>query len=329
MTLVRHILVMALLCGGMVFTAGAAHLVDQVVELHPGWNAIFLEVEPATNTPSEVFADVPILSAWTWVRRNDKVEFFQNLSETLLNDPHWLVFFPTNRYEAMFNDLYRIKGNRAYFIKLDGSNDFTWTVSGRSAVLKYEWSPNEFNMVGFPMDPAAAQPTVSAFFGRDDSLAGQAVYRLNAAGAWELVGDPAAQNMAAGESMWVYAAGESSYLGPLGVSVEQGDGLDYGASVTELRVNFANRSAAAEDVSVRDLSGAGGPLSYWTFNTNTLAVEWLPLPDPLAFTVEASGAYSLRIAIDREAMAGATYETTLEVIGDQGTRVRIPVTASK
>lgn len=308
----------------------AAHLVDQVVDLQPGWNAVFLEVEPPTNDTLSVFRDVPISSVWTWVRRDEPAEFVQNLSEDLQNDPLWLCFYPTNRYEKMFNDLFRVFANRVYFIKLASASAFEWTVTGRPAAPTVTWSPNEFNLVGFPLGPAGALPTVQGFFATAPSLAGQAVYRLNATGAWQLVSSPGAETMRAGEGMWVYAAGESDHMGPLHVSVEQGDGLDYGASLTELSVYLEDRSGLGGAVSVRDvLSGAAGPLAYWTFDTTTSSVVWQDLPDPLVIDVGTGAVARLRLAVRREDFASDTYETTIEVVGDQGTRVRIPLSASR
>lgn len=307
-----------------------AHLVSQTFELQPGWNAIFLEVEPPANDTDSVFRDVPIWSVWTWVRRETPTEFFQNLSEELHNDPHWLVFFPTNRVEKMFNDLFRVNANRAYFIKLAGTNSFTWTVTGRPAVPEFTWDPNEFNMVGFPLDPAAVQPSVADFFSVAPSLAGQAVYRLNASGAWQLVSDPAGESLRAGESLWVYADGESSYLGPVSVAVDIGDGLDYGATLDSRDVMIENLSAAPTTVTIRDLvSGAEGPLAYRVFDPSVTNFIWAGLPDPLTAEVATGSTYRLQLGVRREQFIADTYETTVEVISDQGTRVRIPLTASR
>jgi hypothetical protein len=326
--------VWALLCALGFFlgadAAFSAHLVSQTFELNPGWNAIFLEVQPPANDTDSVFRDVPISSVWTWVRRETPTEFFQNLSEELQNDPHWLVFFPTNRHEKMFNDLFLVSANRAYFIKLAGTSSVSWTVTGRPAVPKFTWNPNEFNLVGFPLDPAGALPTVADFFLLAPSLAGQAVYRLNASGAWQLVSDPGAESMRAGECLWVYADGESSYLGPAAVSVDMGDGLDYGASLTVQNVRIRNLSTTPANVTIRDvLSGSTGPLAYYTFDDTVTNFVWKDLPDPLAVQVTTGTTYRLELGVRRELFTGSTYETTIEVISDLGTRVRIPLSASQ
>jgi hypothetical protein len=308
----------------------AAHLVSQTVELQPGWNAVFLEVQPPANDTDTVFRDVPIRSVWTWVRRNTPTEFFQNVNEQLYNDPHWLVFFPTNRHERMFNDLFRMFPNRPYLIKLGGSNSFTWTVTGRPAVPTLTWAPNEFNLVGFPLDPAAAQPTVADFFSPAASLAGQAMYRLNATGSWQLVSNPAAETMRAAESLWAYADGESSYLGPVSVSVDIGDGLDYGQTLDSQNVMIRNLSPVPTAVAIRDVaSGGSGPLAYRVYDPGVTNFVWVTLPDPLTVNVATGATYRLELGVRREQFTADTYETTIEVLSDQGTRVRIPLSATR
>ena len=308
----------------------SAHLVNQTFVLNPGWNSIFMEVQPVDNATAAVFNGVPIASVWTWVRQDMPTEFFQNLSEELHNDPHWLVFFPTNRYERMFNDLFRVVANRSYFIKLAGSNNFTWTVTGRPAVPAFTWNPNEFNLVGFPLDPAGALPTVASFFSYASSLTGQAVFRLNGTGVWQLVSNPAGESMRPGECLWVYANGASSYLGPVSVSAGFGDSLDYGATLTQQDVTIKNLSDGPTTVTLRDvLSGSSAPLAYYTFDSAAMNFVWKPLPDPLTLQVSAGETRKVQLGVRREQFTGDAYETTIEVISDQGTRVRIPLSAQK
>lgn len=313
-----------LLSGSRAFSA---HEVTQSIELQPGWNSIYLEVQPASNDTVSVFNGLPVSSVWTWIPKVSTAQYFANLSEDLHDDPHWLAFFPTNRYERMFTDLYRVFANHSYFIKLLGSSNVTWTVTGRPAVPSLTWQPKSFNLVGFPLDPAGALPALQGFLAPDPSLATQAVYRLNATGSWSLVVNPGAQAVRAAESLWVYADGESTYLGPLQVKVTEGDGLDYGGTVLEKSVELKNLGAASTVVSVRNVLGATGPVAYWSQNESTGEQLWTDIPDPLSFTLPAGATYVLRLAIQRDEIVGGLYESTIEVVADNGTRVRIPLRA--
>ena len=308
-------------------TCQADSLITQSFDLKPGWNAIYLQVEPPTNLTREVTRTLPLSSIWTYVRPTDSAQFIQNLSENLHNDPRWLAFFPTNRYESMFNNLFVLHGGRPYFLKIEGGSNVTWNVTGVPVVPQIRWAPNAFNLVGFPLDPAVTQPSLAAFLGPDSNLTGQACYRIATNGIWRLVSAPASESLAADEAIWVRAGGESSYQGLLEVGVQTDDGLDFGGSLSEREVTLRNNTGASMSVSLRDMQGTGGFLSYWTINNTT--IEWLPLPDPLTVIVPANGTTKVRLGIRRVDMTSDLYTSTLEVKGDQGTRVLLPVSARK
>lgn len=311
----------------IVETLSAAPQVSQSIELKAGWNAIYLEVQPETNTPAVVFADVPIASVWNRISPSRPTEFFQDLSEKMHNDPAWLVFFPTDRREKMFNNLFRIFANQVYFIKLAGTNDFTWNVSGRPAVADPELKPNRFNLAGFPLAINTVLPTLQDFFAPSTALNGQEVYRLNSTGAWTPVTAAGTERMRSGEAMWVYAASGTDYVGPVQVLAPSGDGLDYGATVNELTLQISNLADAQVTVNIRNLAGAGEPLVYWSISGTD--VSWNSLPDPLTLNIAAGDTAKLRLAMRRENFTGALYETTLEVTSGLGTRIWIPVTARR
>ena len=316
---------LALLAGGS--SALAAPTAGQTIELHPGWNAVFLEVQPADNTTTGVFESLPVSSVWKWTPKTKSGEFVQNMSETLYNDSSWQVYFPTNRHAAMFNSLYRVYANTAYLIKLAGTNAVTWTLTGEPAVPRYTWKPNVFHLTGFLLNPAGPQPAVTGFFAPSPQLAGQAVYRLDQEGTWGLVPQPGPEVLSAGEALWVYATGETDYMGPVSVKTGDGSGLDYADIAVEKKVKIANLSPTHVTVRIRDASGSGGPLAYWTMAGDE--ASWIPLPDPLAISLGAGESYTLRLAVRREQFSSEVFETVIEIASDSGTRVRLPLSAKK
>ena len=62
--------ILTLTMAGWLFT-NAVHgqVLEQVLELKEGWNAIFLEVEPKLRSTANVFRDVPLSSVWAWKPR--------------------------------------------------------------------------------------------------------------------------------------------------------------------------------------------------------------------------------------------------------------------
>ena len=109
----------ALLALGPVL-AGAAPQKTQSFDLHPGWNSVFLEVEPQPNDLPTALQGVPFLSAWTWNPRLSPVDFISDPSEGLFNKPGWLGHFasgpeaatPAEQVPASASDDYTAPGGR-------------------------------------------------------------------------------------------------------------------------------------------------------------------------------------------------------------------------
>ena len=68
----------ALLLTGMLVQANMtaqAQAATQVFQLRPGWNVIWLEVDPTDRAPGAVFKDIPLASVWTWSERAGATDF--------------------------------------------------------------------------------------------------------------------------------------------------------------------------------------------------------------------------------------------------------------
>jgi hypothetical protein len=305
-----------------VVTAGA-QTTNQTFQMRNGWNSIWLELEPTNTDIGAVFANLPVSSVWTYVGKDSSPEFVQQQTEALFNNPAWLPYFPPPRPEAILSKLYAVHALHPYLVKL--TNTATLTITGVPVVRPAKWITDSFNLRGFPVNPALL-PTFAAFFGPSAAQAGQPTYQLQGDGQWHLVSPTAL--MKEGEAYWVYCSGASSYQGPTGIQLELGDGLTYGAVLTELVPRVVNNSTNTRSVCCNDLfNGANNPLSYQTFTSNQLS--YVNLPAPYCFNV-ASGAFTdLRLAMRRTAFASNSFASILEVTDDIGTRYLLPVTAQK
>jgi len=204
----------------MVFTlvmswsvANAKPQATQTFILHPGWNAIFLEVQLEPRDPATVFESLPIESVWAWLDRHSTVEFIQNPEEGLWNKPGWHGYFP-DAEKALLTNLFAIIPNQAYLIKLNGDKEINWTVTGSPSVRKIKWIPDSFNLAGFHVR-SDTPPNFQAFFSASTAHAGQAIYRLNRQGKWEFIEKPSFHFIQTGEAYWVYCKGGSDFQAPL------------------------------------------------------------------------------------------------------------------
>jgi hypothetical protein len=255
-------------------TSANAQQLTQTFNLHPGWNSIFLEVDPTDRTPTNLFAGLPLAGVWTWSERVSATDFIQNPNATGWNHTSWLAYFPPDSAQAPLANLYAVQPRRAYLVKVIGNSNLTWSVTGRPSVLSGPWSPDQYNLRGFPVDPDQP-PTFVDFFrwstAHYDNTAGrlEAIYRLDPAGTWSAVNPT--DHMHRGEAYWVYTRGASSYVAPFSLETTTGDGLDFGASLSQCNVLIHNVSGLA--TTVRFDSANGNPAGLVLYDpgiTNSL-----------------------------------------------------------
>lgn len=313
------------------FTARAQNA-TQTLALRPGWNAIHLEVEPADADPSQVFRGLPIESVWTYASKLTSVEFIQDPNEPLWNRSSWRMWVPTNRVESFNNNLYKILGNRPYLVNVSGGAAANLTISGRPAFRPLGWVPDTYNLRGFAIDPASP-PTFVDFFRPSDAHYDSAtaqlqkIYRLNTLGQWQRVGPT--DLMEPGIAYWVFTRGGSDFLGPFGLQVLFGDGLDFAGSLNDQSFTLENRSGISKQVEITDVSGGlNTPLAIPVRGANGES-SWTSLPQPYRITLAAGEKQEVLLTLQRQKMTTTNFSTLLAITDHQGSLFRVPVTAKK
>lgn len=302
----------------------------QTVQLRPGWNSIFIQVKPNNGTTETIFADFldgtgpQISSAWTWLAHRAKVDFIQNPDpDALLSQPGWLRYFPAQSSNSFLTNLHSIQANRAYLIKLEGSELATLTITGSPVVPRIKWQPSAFNHQGFHIDPANP-PTFSDFFSGSSAQVNQPIYKL-INDKWARV-DVFSTVIDPDVAYWVFSKTGSDYTGPLHVELPQSDRLDYDISLDQHVAALQNKKATNQTVTLQVLGASTGliyPNSDTTSNQN-----WLPLPQPHNLTLAANDETLLPLAIRRADFQPGEFKDIVEVISSAGSRWLIPVTAS-
>ena len=340
------ILLSAILLGAF---PAMAQWTTQTIVLRPGWNAVFLEVQPEPKDCDTLLAGMPVESVWAWNRRFSSVQFIQDPNELVPAQPDWLTYVPPTAPTRSARNLFVLQGGRSYLIKLaPTAGEVSWNILGRPVLCRPDWLADSMNFVGFPLD-ANSPPTFESFFVASPSQAGQPIYRLDAFGRWERVSSPATTAMKSGEAFWVRCAGPSTYSGPLGAMFEQHNGLDYGRSLLEQTLRLQNKSASTRTFTARVLASASPPnasfpalagdvpLSYYRFNPANHEVGWAALPTQLSQNNVLPGQdWALRLAVRRIDMAEYAaqplspqplYQSLVEVSDGAGSRLILPVTA--
>ena len=321
-------LLFALLLSLQALAWGAAvPTVTQAISLNPGWNAVYLEVAPLSNSPAVVFKDLPSgSSVWAWTGKDDSVQFIQDPGEPQVNSPKWLAIF-ASAAESNLNNLYAITANSAYLVHVAGNSPLTMNIEGRPTIRHKGWVPDSFNLSGFGF--AGSPPTFATFFAPSNSHRNQAIYRLNnTTGAWQIVNNPATTAMRSDEAFWIYCQSGSDYQGPLTVEADGSDGLDFGVGITILPLTLNNSSTIDRTVTVSQLGAANAvALAYRSYDATSGKILTTPLTGMPPVTVKAGSSSVITLAVMRKNFTGSA-ASVLELTDGQGARVRVPVTAT-
>jgi len=307
--------------------------VTQTFTLHPGWNAIFLEVQPEPRNPAAVFDGLDDLdSVWTRLSRESTAEFIQDPSEDLYGQPGWHAYFnvPQDDFRSKLTNLFAVLGNQAYLFKIKDTapaGGFTWDITAAPSMRKIRWLADSFNLVGFHLDPSNP-PTFAAFFAPSPAHNGQAVYRLNnQSGKWEFVQDPASATMRSDEAYWIYCEGSSTYQGPLRVDLPISDGLHFGEGLTRQTVTLTNLSSVTRTV---DFALSGEVVLYYReWDVTNGYFIWKPLNQMPPVALQPESSRNVWLEVRRELMNSGLSQSLLEISDDRGIRIRVPVSAEK
>lgn len=331
----------AAILAGCVFLGGLAAMParaqavrTQTIALTPGWNAVYLEVDPSVSDPARLFAGTPVEVAASYVSPGSGAQFVRNPSADLLSAYGWSVWYAPERPDAFLTTLFGINGATPYLMY--AATNATLQISGTDATESPNWVPNAYNFVGFPV-AASGAPTFQQFFKGSPAHSHNKLYRL-VEGTWRQVLNPGAATMRSGEAFWIYCDGRSDYTGPLEVSTQPTTGV-YLSSRAGSEVVFRNRtdhpiSFAVEHLvdpaqpiplstPVRALDEAAGGLRTVSvhFEAGYFKQDFPPL--------EAGAAIRLPLALRlQDAGPGERY-SLLKITTDMGTVTYLPVTASR
>jgi hypothetical protein len=305
-----------------------SRLMKQVLNLHPGWNAVYLTVQPASNRVEEVFAGVPWTSVWMWRDRKNPVQYIKEMTEAEWNGPDWLVHFQTNRVESFQNNLYRLFVNQAYLVHVDGVADVPLEIEGEPSLDVKSWRPDSYNLTGLPIQPGF-EPTAADYFryspAHYDSVTGQIkpIYGLATDGHWQLLTNT--DLLEPNQAYWFYVRGGSSYAGPIEANLSYGRGLLFTRDVDSLRMTLVNHTDTARRVwlTAHPLYAGGFPLVVREIGDQ--GVAQMELPSAYAVDLPAGGSKLVTLGADRARTDADGFESVMVISDDYGLGLTLPV----
>lgn len=301
-------------------TAHSAATVTQTFDLHPGWNAIYIEAQPDPADPASVFSGMPeIESVWTRSVKVSSAEFIDDPANGLENKPGWLVYYSSE--DAVLSTMKSMRVNKAYLVKLNGAVNRTLIVTGTPKVQSQDWITDSFNFVGFHLDPLAP-PTFEAFMAPSDALKSRIAYRLGADGKWAIIDNPALMQMKAGEAYWMFAEGASKYSGPLNVEIDKGQ-LLFNKNLTRKTVKLTNLSGNDKSVTLRLSPAFPDKLVYPVYNPSGFP-DYIDINSMPPVVLKAGKSYTVTIMMQTQ-KTPATLDAILTISDSEGVRIQAPV----
>lgn len=302
---------------------------EQILELQEGWNAIFLEVEPADPDPGRVFGELPVDIVASFYARVASAQFVTDPGANLFRRAGWGVWYADDRPDAFLGTLHAIHGQRAYLIHATAA--FTWRIQGEVVAEDVVWQSRAFNLVGFSVRPTGA-PTFAEFFAGSRAHRHNRIYRL-AQGSWRRVTDPASETLRSGEAFWIYCDGVSTYQGPLRVGTRLQRSLILGTGTAALTLRNETRHPVAPTLELIAGADEAVPLSLVIQavgdGENLVRRVAAPLPSgPWVQelpALDAGRAVRVPFEVRREAMGARRQTSVLKISTDMGTEHWLPV----
>lgn len=293
----------------------------QQITLQPGWNSIYLELDPIPNKCTEFFKGIDIESVWALAKQ------FNTTSKTGLD---WLIYHPK---QTSLTELHQLQGGKSYLINLRGKESITLDLEGKPVLPSMTWQADTFSLAGFHIDADNA-PTFTQYFAAVPELLNNEVLVMDTKGDWSPIKNLENTTIEKGVSYWVKCDKQSKFTAPISVQTEQEESLVFGTSITEQSLRIQNHADHDKQVLVQPISALATAknlgsvdLTYWDTSTN----KWTSLSAGLSVYVSAKSTTTMRIGIDRTTMPNRSnrqYESLLEVNDDEGTKLLLPVTAN-
>lgn len=321
---------------GLVLTVGSVNAEitrTQTINLKPGWNAVYLEVEPVDPAPAKVMAGSPVDIVASYYDPGVSLQFVSNPSVNLFKEAGWGTWYAESRPDAFLGSLHAVYGQRAYLIH--ATNTFTLSVTGSVVPAQVRWTPDSYNLVGFAVS-ASAPPTFDQFFAGAPALRHNKIYRL-VNNAWRQVTDPTAETMRSGEAFWILCSGGTDYQGPLGVETTTSQGVVLGTEGDGV-VLRNNTSHPISPVVEHVASGSNAvPLMIvvQAVGGTSAAIQSMGLPQPAGSwsqalpPLEAGMSIRIPLAARLDDMTLPVHESLLKISTDMGTETWLPVIGTR
>lgn len=339
----------------------------ETYDLVPGWNSIYLHIDPSHTNIATLLTDTPVSQVWLWTPTLSDAQFVTSPSEPLASDSKWLSW---DVADADDSELENFIGNAGYLVYVESdyvdvsdvqqsvsiANPFVLSLTGKAVPPVYRWTASGQNFVGFPTK-AGSEPEFGNFFELAPTL------DTSLTEVYEYVGGEIADSqqqvttytnlVQRGRAYWVRDSDYNRFYGTFSLTLQDSSGVHFGSQLGEYRIRLENLASTANSVTFKVVDSetpADGSTQYpgppilvqGALDSTSLTFSFTELDAdgtitiPLAATGEADSVVDIVLGVDRAAMtqgAGSVYGSILRFTDNFGdsangyTEIDVPTTA--
>lgn len=302
--------------------AQADTILKRTWSLQTGWNAVFLDVDPASPKPDDFFSDYvsKLEQVVAFYPAASQMQYLVSPDEEEWNINRWRRWVPAARPEAVLNNLYAMQRGKAYLIKVNAA--FTLSFEGAGGPNTPEWVAESFNLTGFAVQ--AGQVSFARYFAGSDAHNPLLIYQLNN-NYWQQI--PASTLIKPGEAYWVYCRSASAHSGPLHVKAPGVfRGLAYGSGSVSQVLTLTNYSGSSLTPTLALEQASGFTL---LIDQGSVLEPDMVAIDDLVLSLENGDVAGLVIEVNRSGLAAGQSADGLVKVSAAGVDYYVPVSVSK
>ncbi|NCC50112.1 MAG: hypothetical protein EOM20_02740 [Spartobacteria bacterium] len=341
-------LFLCFLCVLLLGHAAFGQWITETFILSNGWNAVYLRGTPFPTALDDQFAGLPIRAVHRSYQQFQTAQFSASSGDALTRSTAWLTWYPPESEHRILTTLWNMNGNASY--QIECNSNCIWTPRGNPVVPYRVWVPNDWNLVGMPVNPATGV-TFTEFFQSARNIdvtpspAGGKVYRTLPDGSQQdITAVTDRKAMGPQEAYWIKTQGLSTFIGTVQAQAEP-SGLRFMGDSSIQSFTLWNECGTSQVVSVKLISGEAPPagassrigdVPLMNFGVSSVSghYEWqaLAVGDTLQNTLTTGQPWIVTLAVDRSLLSpppdtNSNWQSLLEVTDEVGALIRIPVVA--
>ncbi len=317
-------------------TSARAQWISQTNILKPGWNAVYLFVDPSHDTLSNLVASAagnPISEVWLWRPAPSTSQFIEDPAVPTGSGSQWASWVRTNNPSS---PLQRLVANYAYLVRNTNSVNYNWIIKGKPNAPRYQWTSSGLNFLGFPTKAGAA-PSFETFLGYSPTF--QQLAEIFQYTGGELTNNPVKlagpfvlrnTPVNRGEAFWIRATNYyNRYYGTFEVTVDDLAGIHLKDTASQGRFRVKNLTSSNLTITASRVASEPWPagqtnitgpvplLLRGPLNTTNLTYTYANLAASNAtFTLAPGAETEVMVGVNRSTMsggAGAFYASVLRL----------------